>query len=177
MSNERTLRYAEAVVAIATAEGGLDAVEDELLTLARAIEGTEELRAKLTDRHLPVAQRLTFVESQVLVAAHPATRAALAMLIAADRVGELSAVAHEVAQRAAASREQEFAEVFVAAPIDDARRDALKAALERTTGKKLDLQVIVDESLVGGVRARIGDTVIDGSLLRRLTDLRSRVGA
>lgn len=177
MSNERTQRYAEAVVAIATAEGGLDAIEDELLTLARAIDGTEELREKLTDRHLPVAQRLTFVESQVFAAAHPGTRAALAMLIAAERVGDLPGIAHEVALKAAASREQEFAEVFVAAPIDDARREALKAALERTTGKKLDLQVIVDESLVGGVRARIGDTVIDGSLLRRLTDLRARVGA
>lgn len=177
MSNDRTRRYAEAIVAIATGEDGLDAVEDELLTLARAIESTEPLREKLTDRHLPVAQRLTFVESNILQAAHPATRAALAMVIAAERVGELSAIANEVALRASAARDEEFAEVFVAAPIDDQRKAALKAALERATGKKLDLQVVVDTSLVGGVRARIGDTVIDGSLMRRLTDLRARVGA
>jgi F-type H+-transporting ATPase subunit delta len=177
MTTQRTGRYADAVVAIASGEGGLDAVEDELLTVARAIDANEQLRQQLTDRHLPVGNRLTLLESSVLSAAHPATRAALAMLIAADRVGELTDIANEVAQRAATSREEEFAEVFVAVPLDDTRKAALKAALERATGRTLDLKFIVDDSVVGGVRARVGDTVIDGSLLRRLTDLRSRVGA
>lgn len=177
MTNERTRGYAEAVVALASSEGALDAVEDELLSVARAIDGNEELRRRLTDQHLPVGARLTFVESDVLAAAHPATRAALAMIIAADRAGEVTAIADHVAQRAAAAREEEVAEVVVAVPLDEARKAALKTALERATGRRLDLQVIVDDSLVGGVRARIGDTVIDGSLLRRLTDLRTRVGA
>ena len=177
MSTERTSHYAAAVVAIATAEDALDAVEDELLTVARAIDATDELRQRLTDQHLPVGRRLSFVESEVLAAAHPATRSALAMLIAADRADQLPAIADEVARRAAAAREEEVAEVSVAVPLDDARQAALKDALERATGRKLDLKVIVDESVVGGVRARIGDEVIDGSLLRRLSDLRGRVGA
>lgn len=177
MTNDRTASYAEAVVALATGEGALDAVEDELSTVARAVDGNEDLRQRLTDIHLPVANRLTFIESEALKAAHPATRAALAMIIAADRVGELGAIAHEVAQRVAAGRAEELAEVHVAVPLDTARQAALKAALERATGRKLDVKVIVDESVVGGVVARIGDTVIDGSLLRRLNDLRTRVGA
>jgi F-type H+-transporting ATPase subunit delta len=177
MTTKRTGRYAEAVIAIASGEGALDAVEDELLAVARAIDGNEQLRQQLTDQHLPVGNRLTFLESSVLTAAHPATRAALAMLIAADRAGELTDIAGEVARRAASARQEEFAEVFVAVPLDDTRKAALKAALERATGRTLDLKFIVDDSVVGGVRARIGDTVIDGSLLRRLTDLRGRVGA
>lgn len=177
MTNERTHRYAEALVAIAEAEDALDAVEGELLTVARAIDANEQLRRQLTDRNLPVGRRLTFVETDVLAAAHPATRACLALLIAADRVGELTAVAEEVAQRAAAAREEELAEVYVAVPLDDARKEALKAALERATGRKLDLKVYVDESVVGGVRATIGDTVIDGSLANRLSSLRTRAGA
>ena len=177
MTTERTSRYAEAIVAIATGEGGLDAVEGELLTVARAIDGNEELRRHLIDQQLPVGQRLTLLESSVLTAAHPATRSALALLIAADRMNELTAIATEVALRASASRDEEFAEVFVAVPLDDSRKAALKAALERATGRSLDLRFVVDDSVVGGVRARIGDTVIDGSLLRRLTDLRARVGA
>ena len=177
MTTERTGRYAQAVIAIASGEGGLEAVEDELLTVARAIDGNEPLRQQLTDQQLPVGNRLTFLESSVLTAAHPATRAALAMLIAADRVGELTDIANEVALHAATSRDEEFAEVFVAVPLDDTRKDALKAALERATGRTLDLKFIVDDHVVGGVRARIGDTVIDGSVLRRLTDLRGRVGA
>jgi F-type H+-transporting ATPase subunit delta len=176
MTTDRTLHYAEAVVALAAGEGALDAVEDELLTVARAVDGNEELRQRLTDIHLPVAQRLTFVESGVLAAAHPATRAALAMIIAAERAGDLADIAQQVAVRAASSRDQELAEVYVAVPLDDARRAALKAALEQATGRTLELKVIVDDSVVGGVRARIGDTVIDGSIIRRLTELRSRIG-
>jgi F-type H+-transporting ATPase subunit delta len=177
MTTDRTSAYAQAVVTLATADDALDVVEDELLTVARAVDGHEELRQRLTDLHLPVAQRLALVESDVLAAAHPTTRAVIAMLIAAGRMGEVTAIASEVARRAAASREQELAEVFVAVDLDDARRDALRAALERATGRKLDLKVVVDDSVVGGVRARIGDTVIDGSVLRRLTELRARVGA
>jgi F-type H+-transporting ATPase subunit delta len=173
---DRTSAYAQAVVALADGEGALDVVEDELLAVARAVDGNEDLRQRLIDIHLPLAQRLTFVESSVLEAAHPATRSALAMLIAAERVGDLGAIAKQVAERAAASRDEELAEVVVAVQLDDKRRKALKNALERATDRKLDLKVIVDESVVGGVRARIGDTVIDGSVLRRLTDLRTRIG-
>jgi F-type H+-transporting ATPase subunit delta len=174
MTTEGTSAYAQAVVALARGEGALDTVEDELLTLARAVEGNDELRRQLTDAQLPVANRLTFVESAALRAAHPATRTALAMIIAAERAGELGTIAYEVARAAAAGRDEELAEVHVAVALDEPRKAALKQALERATGKKLDLKVYVDESVVGGVRARIGDTVIDGSLARRLDDLRTR---
>lgn len=175
MISERTSAYAQAVVALAQGEGALEAVGDELLAVARAVDGNEQLRQKLTDIHLPVANRLTFVESSALEAAHPATRSALAMIIAAGRSGDLSAIAAEVASRAASAREEEVAEVYVAVPLDDAQQRSLKEALERATGKKLDLKVYVDENVVGGVRAKIGDTVIDGSLARRLDDLRARI--
>lgn len=177
MSTDRTHGYAEAVVALATGEDALEVVEDELLTVSRAIDGNEELRRKLTDIHLPVGRRLGFVDSDVLEVAHPATRAALAMLIAAERIGEVSAIADAIAQRSAATRDEELAEVFVAVPLDAARTATLKEALERSLGRKLDLKVYVDESVLGGVRVRIGDTVIDGTLARRLSDLRTRVGA
>ncbi len=177
MTNELTQGYAQAIVALATAEGALDAVEDELLTIARAVDGNDQLRETLTDRHLPVGQRLTFVDAEVLRAAHPATRASIAMLLAAERIGQVDAIATAVAERAAADRDEELAEVRVAVALDASRTAALKAALERATGRKLDVKVIVDDTVVGGVRARIGDTIIDGSLLRRLTDLRARVGS
>jgi F-type H+-transporting ATPase subunit delta len=172
---DRTHHYAQAVVALAEAEDALGAVEDELLAVARAIDGSDELRRQLTDQHLPIGSRLTFAESAALQAAHPATRSALALLIAADRIGDIAAIADVVASEGAARRDAEVAEVYVAAPLDDAKREALKAALERATGKRLDMKVFVDESVVGGVRAKIGDTVIDGSLASRLDEMRTRV--
>ncbi len=174
---DRTSGYARAVVALATAEDALDTVEAELQTVARTLEGSTELREHLTDVQVPVSQRLRFVESDVLTAAHPTTRAALAMLIAADRVLDLGPIAQSISETAAASRDRDLAEVWVAAEIDDAQRDRLREALERATGKTLDLRVHVDPTVVGGVRAQVGDTVIDGSLAQRLDDVKTRLGA
>jgi F-type H+-transporting ATPase subunit delta len=178
MTTDRSSAYAQAVVALATAEDALGQVADELLTVARAVDDNDALRQRLSDVHLPVANRLLFVESEVLkAAAHPTTRAVLAMLIAADRGGDLSAIAEEAAEIAAHARDAQFAEVRVAVALDDERRQALVAALEEATGLRLDVNFIVDESVVGGVRARIGDTVIDGSIVRRLNDLRARAAS
>ncbi|MBW3658470.1 MAG: ATP synthase F1 subunit delta [Actinobacteria bacterium] len=173
--SERTQAYAQAIVALANGEGALDSVEDELLQIARVVDANNDLREKLVDIHLPIGQRLAFVESQALQAAHPATKAALAMVITAGRAGDLDAIATDVSRHAAEGRDRELAEVYVAAPIDDRRREQLREALERATGKKLDLKVFVDESVVGGVRAKVGDTVIDGSLARRLNEVRTRI--
>jgi F-type H+-transporting ATPase subunit delta len=177
MSSERTAAYARAVVALAQAEGALDAVEHELLEVARAVDGNEELRGHLTDPQLPVARRLAFTESDALAVAHPVTRTVLAMIIAAGRIGDVAAIAAEVARSAASDRDHEYAEVEVAQPLTEAQTTALKAALERTVGRTLDVKVVVDPTVVGGVRARIGDTVIDGSVARRIQELRSRIGA
>ena len=174
---DRTSGYARAVVALATAEDALETVETELQTVARTIEGSTELRDHLTDLQVPVAQRLGFVETDVLTAAHPTTRAALAMLIAADRVLDLSPIAQAVSESAAESRDRDLAEVWVATELDDAQRDRLRQALERSTGKNLDLRVHVDPTVVGGVRAQVGDTVIDGSLAQRLDEVKTRLGA
>ncbi len=50
--------------------------------------------------------------------------------------------------------------------------ERLRAALAHATGKDLELKVIVDPSVIGGVVARVGDVVIDGSVARRLASLR-----
>lgn len=174
---DRTSGYADAVVALATAEDSLDVVETELHTIARAIEGNAELQERLTDTQIPVTQRLRFIESEVFAAAHPTTRAALAMLIAADRVLDLEPIVTKVSESAATRRDRDLAEVFVAQALDQNQTEQLRRALEQATGKSLDLKVHVDPAVVGGVRARIGDTVIDGSLARRLQDVRTRIGA
>lgn len=169
-----TQRYAEAIVALARAEDALDTVEDELLAVARAVDDSAELRERLADTTLPVGRRLAFVESDALTAAHPSTRTALATIITAGRAADLTPIATAVAEAAAAERERELAEIHVAVPLDDDRREQLHRALEDATGKRLELKVFVDEDLVGGVRAKIGDTVIDGSVARRLEDARTR---
>ena len=174
MNEDPTRAYAAAVLAIAEGEHAVEVALDELRTVARAVEASDELRTVLTDQQLPLARRLSAVDGELLAAAHPVTRTVLAMLLAAERAGELTAVVERVTELVVA--DSTFAEVRTAVELDEPRRRALTDALVRATGHDLEVRFVVDPDVVGGVRATVGDTVIDGSLLKRIADLRSRVG-
>jgi F-type H+-transporting ATPase subunit delta len=64
------------------------------------------------------------------------------------------------------------AEVRTAYPLDDQHRQKLADALSKATGKHVSLKVVVDPTVMGGVIATIGDTVIDGTIRHRLDQLR-----
>ena len=177
MSSGTAQGYAEAVHAIASAEGALEVVEAELSSVADAVAADPALVQRLSDRQLPVEQRLRLLDGGVFTTAHPATRAALAMLIAAERFGHLRDVATALSERSASDVGRTYAEVQVAQPLSDAQAAALQAALEQATGAALTMRVTVDPTVLGGVRARVGDTVIDGTVARRLTQLRTRIAS
>ena len=90
----------------------------------------------------------------------------------AGRARELPEIVNRLVERAAAERQREVAEVRTAIMLDDEQRRRLTEALEKATGKQIELKVIQDPSVLGGVIARIGDTVIDGTVRRRLDQLR-----
>lgn len=174
MNEDPTRAYATAVLAIAEAEDAVEAALGELRTVADAVAASDELRTMLTDQQLPLGRRLSAVDGELLSAAHPVTRTAVAMLLSAGRAGELTAVVDALSDLVASERQ--VAEVRTAVELDPPRRDALVQALTRATGHELEVRFIVDPDVVGGVRATVGDTVIDGSLLKRMAELRSRVG-
>ena len=59
-----------------------------------------------------------------------------------------------------------------AIPLDDAQIDRLAAALGQATGKDVEVKVVVDPTVMGGIVARVGDTVIDGTVRHRLEQLK-----
>ena len=61
MADDRTTAYAEALFAVAKAEGPLAEVSDELFRIAQVVKGNDELRDKLADPHIPVATRQQIV--------------------------------------------------------------------------------------------------------------------
>jgi F-type H+-transporting ATPase subunit delta len=67
------------------------------------------------------------------------------------------------------------AEVRSAVPLDDATIGRLAIALGKATGKRVEVKVVVDESILGGIVARVGDVVIDGSVANALGGLRQAV--
>jgi F-type H+-transporting ATPase subunit delta len=174
-TGERVDAYADALLEVAKAEGLLGEIEDDLFRFARAFESSDELRLALTDPALPPARRMAVVEDLMGGKALEASAALASFIAAIGRAHDLPAIVDRFVEKAAREREREVAEVRSAIPLDDKQRDRLARALSRATGKEVELKVVVDPKVLGGLVATVGDTVIDGSVRHRLDQLKERI--
>jgi len=171
--SDRIDGYAKAIVELARAEGELDRVETELYSVARAMESSRELRDTLTDGRIPYDRKKAIVDDLVGGRAASVTVNAISLVVAQERASDLPAIADRLTGMAAATAGKEVAAVRSAVPLDDATVARLAAALTKATGTPVEVRVVVDPSLMGGIVAQVGDTVFDGSVRRRLDTLKT----
>ena len=160
--------YAEAMFSVARAEDVLATVEDELYGFAKALEQNTPLREALTDAALPAENKKSVVAELLGDRANPVTVSLLGFVIDAGRAKELPSIVEALAERAADERDHALAEVRSAVALSDEQRERLAEALSQATGRTVDVKAVVDPSVVGGVVARVGDEVFDGSVATRL---------
>ena len=175
MSDARIEGYARGLFEVARAEGTLDEVEDELFRFARSYESSDELRNALSDDQIPPAKRQSIVEDLLGGKATSTTVQLISMVVGSGHGRDLPAIVDRMVQRAASSKDLEVAEVRSAVALTDDQQDRLKAALANATGKSVSLKVVVDPSVLGGLVATVGDTVIDGTVRTHLDQLKSRL--
>ncbi len=173
--SSRTEGYADAALAVARAEGQLAAIEDDLFRFTRTFEGNDSLRMALTDPAMPAARRISVVEELMGGKALPASTALISAIVGAGRASELPEIVNTFLEKAASERDHEVAEVRSAIPLDESQQERLAAALSQATRKQVEVKVVVDASVLGGLVARIGDTVIDGSVRHRLEQLKGTI--
>ncbi|MFN2489185.1 MAG: ATP synthase F1 subunit delta [Actinomycetota bacterium] len=167
--------YAEALFNVVRAEGELDRVEDELYRFGKLVDSNYELKQALEDRAIDRAQRVKVLDELLSEKVSPHTLGLLSFIVSQGRARQLPQILEELTTLAAEARNSVLAEVRTAIPLDQEQRDELTRALEKSTGKKVELKVIVDPSVIGGVVAQIGDTVIDGTVRHRLEQLKEQV--
>jgi F-type H+-transporting ATPase subunit delta len=169
--------YAEALFTVARAEQALPAVEDELYAFAKALEQNTPLRDALTDAALPAENKKGVIGDTLGERANPLTVSLLGFVVDAGRAREIPKIVQRLAQVAAGERDQALAEVRSAVELSAAQRERIAAALSKATGRTVDVKVVVDPSVVGGVVARVGDEIFDGSVATRLVDAKQRLGS
>lgn len=169
---DRSDLYAEALTSVIWAEGNANEVTDELFRLTRVIESNDELRTALSDQRLPAARRQQIVEDLLGGRANPVTVSLVSLVVANGRVRDLTTIVDKVVALAASRTNRKIAEVRSAIELTDDQKDRLAKALKVSTGLDVEVVVIVDPSVLGGIVTQIGDTVIDGSVRSRLTQLR-----
>jgi F-type H+-transporting ATPase subunit delta len=164
----RTQGYATALFQIAKAEGALEQVEDELFRFARTLENEPRLRDALVDPNLPPDHRANMVRELLGAKASPHTVNLITFIVEQGRARDLTEIVDSLVELAAQERKQVVAEVRTPLPLDDGQRAKLESALKAATGKEITLKVIVDPSVIGGLVARVGDTIFDASVRHRL---------
>ena len=172
---EKVEEYAAGLAKLAEAEGELNRVADELYQLGRTVESSDQLRSTLSDRTIPASRRIGILEDLLGASASPVTINLVSMLVGAGRGSHIGPMADELIRQAAESRGQAVAEVRSAVTLSDDQRDRLKSALSSATGMNIDIVVVVDPEILGGVVAQVGDTVFDGSVRTRLEKMKERL--
>jgi len=167
--------YAQALFSVAESEGVLDRVEDELFAFSKAVEQNRELGQALTDPALPAENKKAVIADLLEERAHPVTASLVGFVVESGRARELIKIVERLAEVAAERRQQALAEVRSAVPLSDEQRERLREALSRATGRSVEVKVVVDPSVVGGIAARIGDEIFDGTVARRLADARQHI--
>lgn len=174
-------RYAHALADVVTTPGAAtqaDVAVSELKSFEAALKSSVELHSALTSPAVsPGRKRAVVGRIADSLRIGPVTRNFLYVLIDHRRIGILpdiiAAFERVVDERLGFAQ----AEVTSAAALSDSQRAALSAQLEKRTGRKIRMRCAVDPTLIGGVVARIGSTVYDGSVRGQLDTLGRKLGA
>jgi F-type H+-transporting ATPase subunit delta len=156
------------LLAGAEASGALEDVEDQLFRFARVIDGSVELRSALTDPTLPEEVPRKVIDDLLSDRVRPETLELVRFALETRGTRDPSDVLTWLVDAAAARRGRVVVEARTAVPIDVQRRARLIEALTRVVGRPVKLEVVVDSTVRGGVVARVGDELIDGSVRRML---------
>src|SRR5438105_11820476 len=167
-------RYAEAIFDIARRQNTVDRTFDDVREIARLF-AHRKLAYLLREPKVPAQRKETAIR-QALTSKVLPTSLNLALLVVQRELVEIMPnIASELERLVLDYKNQAKAEVTTARPMDDAQLAEVKQALERRTGKTILISTKVQPDILGGVVARVGDQVIDGSIRTRLGMLRQQL--
>jgi F-type H+-transporting ATPase subunit delta len=171
-------RYAKALfeIGVTEGEGASERFEQELGALARAYAGSTDLRLALESPVVKSSEKQAILRAILpRVAPSLSVQRFAQLLLERGRIGFLAAIARAFRELVDARAGQVRATVTTAAALGAAELERVRRALEWRTGRKVLIETAVDPDLIGGIVARVGDLVLDGSVRTQLDDLRQRL--
>ncbi len=167
-------RYAGAIFDIGMKQNTLDRTLEDVQEIAKLFS-IRKLAYLLREPNIP-AERKEIAIRQGLASKVLPTSLNLALLVVQRELVELMPnIARELNQLVLDYKNEAKAEVTTATQLDKTTQSQVQRALERMTGKKIMLETRVQPNILGGVVARVGDQVIDGSVERRLKLLQQQL--
>ncbi|WP_219468552.1 F0F1 ATP synthase subunit delta [Nonomuraea rhizosphaerae] len=164
-----------AAAAEAEANRKLDEVEDELFRFGRIVAGSSELRRALTDAAAPEEGKRQLLRDLLGSRVAPTTLRLITQLVAHPRGRSLEVGLEEYARLVAQQRQRLVAVVRSAVELSEEQKRRLTAWLRTSYGRDVHVNVEVDPRVLGGFSVRIGDEIIDTTIVGRIEEVRRRL--
>lgn len=153
--------------------GELDDVEEQLFRFGRILDGSPDLQTMLDSPLTQAADRIAVINRLLAGKTAELTRSLLTALAADTRGRTFAHGVNDLVEQAADRRDKIVAVITSPVELNTEQRNRAVAALTRIYGRPVTAHVQVDPSLKGGMKVRVGDEVIDGSVSGRLSELRA----
>jgi F-type H+-transporting ATPase subunit delta len=167
-------RYAGAIFDIALKQNTLDRTLADVQNIA-SLFSIRKLAYLLREPNIPVRRKETAIRQALESRVLPTSLNLALLVVQRELVDIMPNIARELNQFVLDYKNEAIAEVTTATKLDAAQQELVKQALERMTGKTIIMQTRVRSDILGGVVARVGDKVIDGSVERRLKLLQQQL--
>lgn len=169
-------RYAAALADVVTAKGEASEVRDELTSWENMMQSNPQLLEVFASPIVPYDQKRKVLNALIARARlRPTTANFLQVLLQNQRLAELGEVNKRFAQVMDERSGVVTAAVTTARPVSADSQEALRAKLSAITGKRVNLSFATDEDLIGGIVARIGSTIYDGSVRNQLEQVKEKL--
>jgi F-type H+-transporting ATPase subunit delta len=176
MAGSVSRRYARALFSIGLDRGSFEALGKELEAFAELWVGSAELRQALANPVFKASEKRKVLEG-LLPRVTPSSdvQKFLLLLLERRRLAAVPDIARAYREMADEKMGRVRAQVTSAQPLGAAELERVRASLAKRTGKQVIVEAAVDPALIGGVVARVGDLVLDGSVRTQLGTLRDKL--
>jgi F-type H+-transporting ATPase subunit delta len=170
-------RYARALFDVALKESSVEQVGADLAAFADLVQQHPELQRVLTSPAVPVARKRALVETLLarLALASGTVNKILLLVADRDRLALLPELLTVYRERLREHQHVVEAEVTTAEPLSEDRAAQLRQRLSTMTGRDVTMTTKVDPGIIGGMVARVGSVVYDGSVATQLQTIRQRL--
>lgn len=172
LENEAASKYARALFELGERDGKLDVFSEHLKSVVSVFNSHAELRQFIFHPQVKAEVKKDTLQKVFGQDIDKLIMNFLMLMVDRRRISGIAVVWDDFRQLVNALHNLEEAEVTTAVTISDAVKTALQQKLSKVTGKNIVLHAKVNPSIVGGVVVRIGDNLIDGSVVHQLADLR-----
>ena len=168
-------RYAAALFGAAKDTGRIDKVESDLGLIGYSLENVPRLKSVLSHPMIPSAKKKQIVSEVFKGRIEDITLNFVKLLIDKRREEIVGSIEQDYVQIANEHRGVVPALITSAYPLTEEEKTALQAKLSKFTGMQVEIEILENPELIGGLIVRIGDTVIDGSIKGYLAALREKL--